>query len=166
MECRLARSKEPDLQFRLEGADGGRLNTSTEVSGHCRRRRERRNRWPLIKVGGGTLTLSGATPIPAARSMYLLLGDGTTNGTIVGNVVNNSIQHQCGVGHRRCSAAQFPVGRLEKIGGGTLTPSGNNTYSGGTTINGGTLRPGTGGSPAMGALTAMPRHTRSQRRQR
>jgi fibronectin-binding autotransporter adhesin len=98
----------------------------------------------LLKDGNGTLTLTNAnlyTGTTTVSAGTLQLGDGTTNGSIAGNITNNATLAF------NCAAATSPTysglvggtGTVAKTGAGTLTLSGPNTYSGLTTVGGGVL---------------------------
>ncbi|RDJ20331.1 hypothetical protein DWF00_14190, partial [Bosea caraganae] len=96
----------------------------------------------LVQLGSGTLTLTssnsytGGTTIAAGT---LQLGNGSTSGSITGNVANNGT-----LAFNRSDALSFTgavsgSGSLIQLGTGTLTLTGTNSYSGGTTITAGTL---------------------------
>ncbi len=60
---------------------------------HQRRRGERRHGASLVKVGDGTLILSGTntyTGLTAVLGGMLQLGDGGTSGSILGNVITDA----------------------------------------------------------------------------
>ncbi|MFM7245162.1 MAG: beta strand repeat-containing protein [Planctomycetaceae bacterium] len=103
----------------------------------------------LTKQGGGTLTLSGSNSFTGGTTISggtLQVGGGGTEGSIVGNVVNNSA-----LAFNRSDAVTYSgtvsgTGSLTKQGAGTLTLLGNNSSTGGTTISGGTLQVGGGGT--------------------
>ncbi|MCL2760558.1 MAG: autotransporter-associated beta strand repeat-containing protein, partial [Desulfuromonadales bacterium] len=101
----------------------------------------------LELTGGGTLilnatnTYTGGTIIDAGT---LQLGDGTTNGSIVGDVTNNGT-----LAFNRSDIVTFDgvisgTGAVTQIGTGTTILTAANTYSGGTTISAGTLQLGDG----------------------
>jgi autotransporter-associated beta strand protein len=108
-------------------------------------------------TGTGGLTVAGGTQALAGSSSYtggttvsggatLQLGNGLTNGSIVGNIVDNGT-----VAFNQLSATTF-AGIISGSGGvlqngvGTVALTAANTYTGGTTISAGTLQIGNGGT--------------------
>ena len=97
----------------------------------------------LIKVGSGTLTLSGinnsytgTTTISAgAFTVSGRLGSGTHSS----NIINNSSLNFTSSSAQTLSGVISGTGLLTKSNSGALTLSGTNTYSGTTTISGGTI---------------------------
>lgn len=96
----------------------------------------------LAKLGAGTLTLlgnnsyAGGTTISAGT---LKLGDGVTDGAIVGDVVDNASLVVNNLNATTLSGAISGTGSLTQAGAGTLTLAGNNSYAGGTNLNGGVI---------------------------
>jgi autotransporter-associated beta strand protein len=119
-------------------------NVSSGVSGYG----------ALSKLGAGTLTLtgnlthSGGTTISAGT---LQIGDGSTSGSIAGNVTDNATLAFNRSDNITFSGAVSGTGILRKKGDGGLAFTGNNTYAGGTIIENGTLQIGNGGT--SGAIT-------------
>ncbi|AOO84495.1 hypothetical protein BHK69_15195 [Bosea vaviloviae] len=84
----------------------------------------------------GTNSYTGGTVVSAG---ILVLGDGATSGSIIGDVVNNAR-----LSFFRSDAVTFGGaisgrGLVEKLGTGSLTLTGVNSYTGGTAIAAGTL---------------------------
>jgi len=101
-------------------------------------------------IYAGTNTYTGGTVVNAG---VLQIGNGATNGSIVGNITNNAT-----VVFNRSDAYSYAdsisgSGAVEKVGSGELTFSGNNTYIGATNIKADTLKLGNAG--AIGDLSAM-----------
>src|SRR5204862_545690 len=98
----------------------------------------------LAKLNGGTLVLTGTNTYSGGTSIHegtLQLGDGTTNGTIGGNVANNAVLALNPANGTTTSLAGVisGTGVLNQIGTGTTILTGANTYSGGTSVNAGAL---------------------------
>ncbi len=104
----------------------------------------------LVKVGTGTLTLSGDNTYTGATTIsagVLQLGAGGATGSIVGNVTDNAT-----LAFDRSDSATFGgvisgAGIVDQIGGGTTILTGVNTYTGGTTISAGVLQLGLAARP-------------------
>jgi autotransporter-associated beta strand protein len=102
----------------------------------------------LAKVGGGSLTLTGANSYGGGTTISagtLQIGAGGTTGSLVGDVVNNAT-----LAFNRSDAHSFAgvisgSGAVTKAGASTLTLTGANSYSGSTTIAAGTLALANGG---------------------
>ncbi len=135
----------------------------------------------LVKIGAGTLVLSGASTYTGATAVNAgTLQAGATNAfapssafTLAGGAVlnlasfNQSIGSLAGAGSVTLGSATLTTGNdntsttfsgtisgtggLTKIGNGAFVLSGNNTYSGPTTLNAGTLT--VNGSIANSAVT-------------
>jgi autotransporter-associated beta strand protein len=105
----------------------------------------------LTKADTGTLVLtatnsySGSTIIAGGA---LQLGDGITNGSIVGNVANSgTLVFDPATGTTMSFGGVISGnGAVNQIGTGTTILTGTNTYTGGTTITAGTLQLGNGGT--------------------
>jgi autotransporter-associated beta strand protein len=101
----------------------------------------------FTKDGPGALMLTGANTYGGGTMIAagtLQLGNGAASGSILGNVVNNSV-----FAIDRSDIYTFAgnisgTGAFQQLGSGTTILTGTNTYSGGTTISGGTLQIGNG----------------------
>jgi autotransporter-associated beta strand protein len=137
----------------------------------------------LTKVGSGTLTLSGANTYTGPTAVNAgTLQAGAVNAfssasafTVASGATldlagfNQTIGSLAGAGSVTLGSATLTTngdgsdtmfsgtisdsGRLVKVGGGTLTLSGNNSYQGGTILNAGTLAVGSSRALGTGALT-------------
>jgi len=91
----------------------------------------------LIKLGSGTLTLTGANTYTGTTTIsagILQIGAGGTSGSIDGNVTGSGtlvFDRSDDVVFARAISAS-----VTQLGSGTLTLTGANTYTGGTTIKG------------------------------
>ncbi|MGY4290079.1 autotransporter-associated beta strand protein [Bradyrhizobium sp. LM2.7] len=103
----------------------------------------------VAQIGAGTTILTGANTYTGntfVEAGTLQLGNGSTSGSITGNVLNNGT-----LAFNRSDTTIFAglvagTGSLTQAGTGTTTLTVNNTYSGGTTISAGTLQLGNGGT--------------------
>ncbi|WP_188581654.1 autotransporter domain-containing protein [Azorhizobium oxalatiphilum] len=110
----------------------------------------------LEKTDYGTLILTGANTYTGGTTISagtLQLGDGVTNGSILGDVVNNgTLAFELG-GDTGFAGAISGTGALTVQGWGTLALTGANSYAGGTTVNNGTLQIAQAGALGTGGLT-------------
>ncbi|CAN5128066.1 hypothetical protein BH11PLA2_BH11PLA2_24510 [soil metagenome] len=96
----------------------------------------------LQQLGSGTLIVSGANTFSGTTTISagtLQLGSGSTNGTVSGPIINNSILAVNRSNGFTLSSAISGSGALTKLGVGTLTLSGINSFSGATTISVGAI---------------------------
>ena len=98
----------------------------------------------LTKSGPGTVILSTAntyTGLTTVSAGTLQLGDGTNNGSVAGDIVNNATLafNVAASTSPTYGGAISGSGALTKTGAGTLTLSGANSYHGETTVGVGTL---------------------------
>jgi autotransporter-associated beta strand protein len=108
----------------------------------------------IRKLGGNTLTLTGATTVTGGTTIFdgtLAIGDGTTAGSITGNIINNAALTFNQPADSTFTGIISGPGSLAKAGPGMLRLTGANTLTGGTTVSAGTLSIGAGGS--IGSLT-------------
>ena len=100
----------------------------------------------LTKAGTGTLTLTGTNTYTGGTTISagtLQLGNATATGSIVGNVIDNSVlQFNRSDTALNLAGPISGTGSVIQAGTGTVTLSGTNTYSGVTTVNAGTLQAG------------------------
>jgi len=103
----------------------------------------------FVQNGSGAMTLTGDNTYTGGTSINagtLQLGNGSTTGSITGNVINNGT-----LTFDRSDVVSFDGvvsgnGALVQNGSGTIVLTGSNTYTGGTTIAAGTLQLGNGGT--------------------
>ena len=107
----------------------------------------------LVQMGTGTSILTGANTYSGGTTISagtLQLGNGSTTGSLVGNVIDNGVLQ-----FNRTDAGLSLGGNISgtgsvfQAGTGTVTLSGTNTYSGVTTVSAGTLQAG-----SLSALSA------------
>jgi len=138
--------------LRLGGATSATFDVSTIGA-----TRQYQNFDVFQKVGTGAWTLTGtgtATTNWDIQQGVLVIGDGGTSGSIIGNVANAGT-----LAFNRSDSVSFGgvisgTGAVRQSGSGTTTLTGVNTYTGGTFLDGGTLSVGSDanlGGPA-GAL--------------
>jgi len=101
------------------------------------------------KAGISTWSLTGtatqATPWTIS-SGTLQLGDGTTDGSILGDVTDNATFAFNNKSIVTYAGAISGAGTVTQVGTGTTVLTGTNSYTGGTTIASGTLQVGNGGT--------------------
>ncbi len=103
----------------------------------------------VLQSGVGATTFTGSNSYTGGTTISagsLQLGAGGTTGSIVGNVVNNTILF-----FDRSDAITFTgtisgTGQVNQTGSGLTTFTGNNTYTGNTVIFSGTVQLGNGGT--------------------
>jgi fibronectin-binding autotransporter adhesin len=110
------------------------------------------------KTGASTWALIGSTSAATPWTISagtLQLGNGTTNGSITGNVTDNAtFAFDPASGTSMTEAGVIAgSGAVQQIGAGTTVLSGVNTYTGGTTISAGTLQLTTTSAAGTGAVT-------------
>lgn len=94
----------------------------------------------LVQAGSGTLVLTGTSSFTGGTRIAagtLILGDGGSSGSIVGNVTDNGT-----LAFNHSEAVSFSgiisgSGGVVQMGTGTLTLTGTNTYAGGTAVSAG-----------------------------
>ncbi|MPW11763.1 autotransporter protein, partial [Paraburkholderia sp. CNPSo 3155] len=134
----------------FDPASGTTMNESGAISGVGQ----------VQQNGTGTTILTGANTYTGGTTITagtLQLGNGTTNGSITGNVTDNSIfAFDPASGTTMTESGVISgSGQVQQIGPGITVLSGTNTYTGGTTINAGTLQVSADSNlgAASGALT-------------
>ncbi|GGF89502.1 outer membrane autotransporter barrel domain-containing protein [Azorhizobium oxalatiphilum] len=108
------------------------------------------------KTDYGTLILTGANTYTGGTTISggtLQLGDGLTNGSILGDVVNNGTLAFDLAGDTSFAGTISGAGALTLQGWGTLSLTGANSYAGGTAVNNGTLQIAQAEALGAGGLT-------------
>ena len=106
------------------------------------------------QLGTGTTVLTaaetygGGTTISAGT---LQLGNGTNDGSITGNVLDNTTLADDDSGSNTLSGVISGSGAFKQLGTGTTMLTAAESYTGGTTVDAGTLQLGAGGSLANGS---------------
>ncbi|WP_273793905.1 beta strand repeat-containing protein, partial [Brucella anthropi] len=128
------------------GAAGGTIETAAGVnlfSGTITGTGE------LRKTGTGTLVLTGddtATGLTTIVAGTLRIGNGSTKGSIAGNIVNDGAVSFDRIDDVVYGGVISGSGVATKNGAGTLTLTSDQTYTGATVIAAGTLQVGNGGA--------------------
>lgn len=115
-------------------ASGATLNVTAGINGGA---------VSLTKLGGGTMTLTGANTYPGATIISagtLQIGNGVTTGSIPGNITNNAaLVFNQAAGTTVYAGVISGSGTLTKTGPGNLYLTATSSYTGGTTVNGGVI---------------------------
>ena len=115
----------------------------------------------LKQMGPGTLILTGANSYAGGTTIEggtLQLGDGGSNGSLVGNVRNDGVLAFNRQDRFTFDGAVSGSGQLHQMGPGTTILTGANTYTGTTAISGGTLQVGNGGTTGQLGSGAVVNH--------
>ncbi|MCL2761012.1 MAG: autotransporter-associated beta strand repeat-containing protein, partial [Desulfuromonadales bacterium] len=105
----------------------------------------------VTQIGAGTTILTAANTYTGGTTISagtLQIGDGTTNGSIIGDIADNAtLTFDPASGTTMTNPGIISGnGAADQIGAGTTILSEDNTYTGLTTINAGTLQLGNGGT--------------------
>lgn len=120
-------------------AGGGTINVSANASTTLVISGSGTGTGGLTKTGVGILTLTGANTYAGGTTVsagVLRLGNGLTNGSVTGNVVNNATLQLNNPASSTISGNITGTGALSIVGAGTQTFTGTNTYTGSTTLTG------------------------------
>jgi autotransporter-associated beta strand protein len=113
----------------------------------------------LTKDGAGNLILTHVNTFSGATNVFagtLQLGDGTNNGGVGGNILNNAAVVFNSGAAQTFSGNISGTGTLTQQGSANLTLSGNNSFTGVTTVSAGTLTlAGTGGNQALAGTSSI-----------
>src|SRR5579871_258272 len=108
----------------------------------------------LIKVGSGTLTLTGNNTYGGSTIVNGGTLAGTTNG-LQGAIVDNATLQFDQTFNGSYAGAISGTGALIKSGSGIVTLTGTNSYTGATTVSGGTLQAGAANTFAAASATTV-----------
>jgi len=103
----------------------------------------------LTQVGSGTFTLSGTNTYTGGTTISaggIQLGNGGTNGSIVGAILDNASLVLNRTDAYSLTNTISGTGALTQAGSGTVYLTANNTLTGGTIVNAGTLAITNGGT--------------------
>ncbi|MGJ7511463.1 autotransporter-associated beta strand repeat-containing protein [Variovorax sp. GT1P44] len=101
------------------------------------------------QIGPGTTVLTGANTYTGGTAISagtLQLGNGTLNGSIVGNVNDNGTLAFAPLNSITLNGVISGTGGLRQLGPGTTSLGGLNTYAGGTQLSGGILQVASNGN--------------------
>jgi autotransporter-associated beta strand protein len=102
----------------------------------------------LTKQGAGNLTLTGTSNYTGGTTISagtLQLGNGTVNGVIVGNILDNgALVVSNGINQTLSASSISGSGTFQKSGAGLLTLGGGQMFGGNSTLSGGILNYSTG----------------------
>ncbi len=133
----------------ITAADTASLTIGGEISGTGKA-------LSIVGTGTGKVILAGANSYSGGTTISsgtLELGNGSTTGSIVGDVVDNGVFAFNRSDDLTFSGAVSGSGSVVKNGANILTLSGTNGYTAGTTVNSGTLVAATGANLGSGTIT-------------